>query len=282
MLYRRAFFILILGVLAHPAAADERSRSTLAPDMQRIFDRGRLIVAVSGADAPPFVMTGVDNKLAGYDIDLAEGMGKALGVPVGFDRSAHTANEVIDVVARGAADLAISKLIATPDRAVQVRFSRPYLTLRQALLFNRLRFAQLAKGRQPIDVINEPDMSIAVVSGGAYGDYAKRLLPRAHIEGYSAWQPDILDAVLHGVVAAGYGDEVEIRRLVAARPDAPLQLRTVILDDLRDPLAVALPWPSAQLLAWVDLYLETSVASVTVDELLARYPTSSGAPAGRP
>ena len=75
--------------------------------------------------------------------------------------------------------------------------------------------------------------------------------------------------MLRGDVAAAYGDELEVRRALMARPEAPLQLRPAILADTRDPIGVALPWDSTQLLAWVDFYLETRTKPLTVDELLA-------------
>jgi hypothetical protein len=61
-----------------------------------------------------------------------------------------------------------------------------------------------------------------------------------------------------------------VKRALAARPDAPLQLRAVVLPETRDPIAVALPWDSGQLLAWVDLYLDGAGPSPTVEQLLGQ------------
>ena len=85
-----------------------------------------------------------------------------------------------------------------------------------------------------------------------------------------AWDPDIVDAVRDGAVIAGCGDEVEAKRALASRPDAPLQLREVVLPETREPIAVALPWDSGQLLAWVDLYLDAKVSPVTIEQLLGQ------------
>src|SRR6185312_16366090 len=186
-------------LLAVPALAAEPPR--LAPDMQRIIDRGKLVVAITAADVPPFVITGADGKLAGYDVALAEGMARALGVPVAFDRSAPDADAVIDRVARHEADLGLSRLSETLDRAKRVRFSRPYLTLHRALLLNRPRFAHLAEGRDPVEVVKGLDAAIAVV-GSDDRAAAQRLLPEAQLHDYPRWEPDAVDAVLKGAVAA--------------------------------------------------------------------------------
>jgi ABC-type amino acid transport substrate-binding protein len=242
----------------------------VAPDIDRILRRGRLVVAATRFEVAGFVMTAADGRLGGYDFELTEGMAKAMGVSVEFSRTAANADEIIDMVARGEADFGVSKLSATLERALQVRFSRPYLTLHQALLVNRPRFAQVAKGRDPVDAVNDAEAVIAIVGGTAYRFYAQKQLPRARLKEYPRWDPEILDAVLHGDVLAAYGDEIDVRRALTLHAEAPLQLRASILPDSRDPIAIAVPWNSTQLLAWVDLYLETTATSVTADELLAK------------
>jgi polar amino acid transport system substrate-binding protein len=255
---RRAILVSALVLTARAAAAEGR-QSPLAPDMERIAARGRLIVATAGYDLPPFVSSGADGALAGDDVALAKAMAGALGVEVAFDRAAD-AEAILDLVARGEADLAVGGLSVTLDRARRVRFSRPYLVLGQALLVNRPRVASLAQGRDPVDAVKAPEAMVAVVDRCAYAQYARNTLPRAHLVTYPRWQPDIVDAVLRGDVLAGYSDERDVDSALKSRPDAPLQLRKLVLDDAQDAIAVALPWNSLQLLSWVDLYIETVVA----------------------
>jgi polar amino acid transport system substrate-binding protein len=280
MLRRRTLFGLGLaglgGVprLAGAAAAPEPAQ---APDIARIRERGRLIVAVAGFATPPFVTIGADGAPAGTDIDIATDMARTFGVDLAFDHRARTVDEIIDLIAARDADLAISKLSETLDRALRARFSRPYLVLRQALLLNRLRFAQTARGRDPIAVVQESDARIAVIAGSAYVEYAKRLLPRARLRDYGDWTA-MIAAVQRGDVVAAYGDELDVKRALLTDPAAPLQLRSAILADTRDPIGIALPWDSISLLAWVDLYLENAAKLLDVDELLARYGRRGAAP----
>ena len=274
-LHRRSFFAAAAALLAgtsRSAPGEERARAAVAPDMQRIFDRSRLTVAVAGFALPPFITTGEEGRLAGRDIELAQGMAKALGVPVEFDRSARSFDELIDTVARGKVDLALSRLSTRLRWATQIRFSRPYLVLHEALLVNRPLFARTAKDRPPIEVLRDREAAVAVVAGTAAAEHARQLLSQARFRDYPRWDPDIVDAVLHGEVVAGYGDELEARRALGARPEAPLQLRAVVLPETRDPIAAALPWDSGQLLAWVDLYLETLTPVMTADDLLSPKP----------
>jgi polar amino acid transport system substrate-binding protein len=280
MLRRRTLFGLALagfGGVPRLARAAGAPLPALAPDIARIRERGRLVVAVAGFATPPFVTIGADGAPTGTDVDMAADMAKALAVGIAFDHRARTVDEMIDIVAARDADLAISKLSETLDRALRVRFSRPYLVLHQALLLNRLRFAQTAKGRDPIEVAQESGASIGVVAGSAYVEYAKRRLPRARLRDYADW-PSMIDAVRRGDVVAAYGDELDVKHALMADPAAPLQLRPAILADTRDPIGIALPWDSLSLLAWVDLYLETAAKPLDVDELLARYGAPGAAP----
>src|SRR6185312_10199705 len=251
---RRAFLASTGALAALPAVAQPRMRR--APDIERIFDRGRLVAALAGFAVPPFVTLGTDGALGGHDIALAQGMARALGLPVAFER-APSFDGIIDMVASGAVDLGVGRLSATLARAELVRFSRPYLVLHHALLVSRPRFAHLAPDGAPMAPLKAGDAPLAIVPGTAAAEYAR-------------WDPDVVDAVRGGEVIAGCGDEVEVKRALAARPDAPLQLRAVVLPETRDPIAVALPWDSGQLLAWVDLYLDGAGPPPTVEQLLGQ------------
>jgi polar amino acid transport system substrate-binding protein len=264
---RRAFLASAAALAALPAAAQQRR--TRAPDMQRVFDRGRLVAAVPGFAVPPFVTLGADGALGGHDIALAQGMARALGLPVAFKR-APSFDGIIDTVASSAADLGLGRLRATLARAELVRFSRSYLVLHHALLVSRPRFARRAPDGDPLAKLKDGAAPLAIVPGTAAGEYARRLVAPARLRGYRRWDPEVVDAVRGGEVIAGLGDEVEVKRALAARPDAPLQLRAVVLPETRDPIAVALPWDSGQLLAWVDLYLDGAGPSPTVEQLLGQ------------
>jgi ABC-type amino acid transport substrate-binding protein len=280
MLSRRAIIGATLALVGSRAWAAP-SPAPLAPDMRRIRERGRLIVALGAGALPPFVTAAGEGAPHGFDVELAQGMAQALGVALDFDRSAQSGDDVIDRVASGAVDLGLSRLIVTLSRAERVRFSQPYLVLHRALLFNRPRLAQIAAGREPLDVLRNGDGPLAIVAGSGAGDAAHRLLPRAELKEFPRWDPELVAAVLDGSVLAGWGDEIEARRTLTQQPEAPLRLRATTLPTTSERVAVALPWESRQLLAWVDLYLGTALTPVTPDELLARE-TPGDAPGTRP
>lgn len=245
-------------------------RAEMAPDIQRILDRGTLIVALLGTDNPPFFM-GETNDLEGLDIKIAQGLADSLGVDLEFNRSANTFNEVVDKVYQLEADIAISKLSRTLSRAKRVRFSRPYVTMRQGLLANRLQLAaQKDQGSQLIETIRNFSGNVGVIEGSSYVGFLKQKFPEATIQEYPTWD-DIVEAVVSGDIQAAYRDELEVKKVILKNPDAALRLQTIALTDTQDQIAMAVPWDSQHLQNFVNQYLDTFNLDYTADTVLDEY-----------
>jgi len=90
-----------------------------------------LIVACEAASSPYcyYLNTNVDPPVAGIDVDLVEEIGKALGRPVEFKTVPF--QNVFTLVAAGEADIGISAITITPERAKRVLFSTVYDTTTQ-------------------------------------------------------------------------------------------------------------------------------------------------------
>lgn len=242
----------------------------MAPDIQRILEQGQLRVAVLGQDNSPFFMTLKDGQLGGLDLHIAQALADQLGVKLVLTRSAQTFDDVVNTVYLQQADLAISKISRTLKRAQRVRFSEPYLRMRQGLLVNRLQLAQQPQGRSMVETIRKLQGQVGVIKESSYVGFLKQKFPQATIVEFPTWQ-DTVDAVVRGDILAAYRDELEVKKVVRTKPDAALQLQTIALTDTQDSLAVVLPWHSTQLLAFVNQYLETLSTQYTVDVLLDEY-----------
>ncbi|WP_175729343.1 ABC transporter substrate-binding protein [Burkholderia ambifaria] len=238
----------------------------LAPEFARIVTRGTLVVAVLGVDQPPFFWSR-NGALAGVDIDLADELAKKLGVAVQFDRDARTFDDVVHLLATGQADVAISKLSRTLPRAQVVSFSTPYISLRRALLINRVSFAELAKGRPLPEVVRDYRGTIGVVARSAYAEYVRNDFPAAQVRTYPSW-PATLDALNAGAVTAVYRDELAIKLVMQDDPGAPIRLRVATFDDLTDALAVGVPVSAPTLLAFVNQFLAERNKRLDVKSLL--------------
>ena len=280
----RAFFAAVLSWslfqvmgLNHPAIASplglgsDALRTDMPPDIQRVLDRGKLIVALLGTDNPPFFTEETNTRdSVGLDIKIAQGLADALGVNLEFNRSAHTFDDVVDTVYELQADIAISKLSRTLSRAQRVRFSRPYVTMRQGLLVNRLQLAKQSEGNQIIEAIRNFNGNVGVIQGSSYVGFIKQKFPKATIREYPIWD-DIVEAVVNGDIQAAYRDELEVKKVIFKNPDAALRLQTIALTDTQDQIAMALPWDSQTLQALVNQYLDTFNLSYTADDVLDEY-----------
>lgn len=247
----------------------------MPPDIQAILDRGKLRVSLLGRDNPPFFLVdedkaAEDQPLVGLDVNIAEALAEELGVEVEFIREAQTFDDVVDLVYRGEADLAISKLSQTLKRARKIRFSQPYLIMRQGLLVNRLQLTKVANGEQPAVAIRNLSGRIGVIKDSSYVNFTKEKFPNGSVVEYPNWEATIA-AVVAGEVVAAYRDELEVKKVALVKPDVALQLQTVALTDTRDAIAIAVPWSSGQLLAFVNQYLQSTDMNYTADTLLKKY-----------
>jgi polar amino acid transport system substrate-binding protein len=252
-------------------ATDEAAVPAIPADIERILKRGELIVAMLGVDNPPFFEYAKDGKLSGLDADLGRSIAAELGVKVRFDRSPKTFNEAVELVQQQKADLAISKLSISLKRAKQVRFSQPYVTMRQGLLVNRLQLAKrTSAGLTPEEAIKNLDGKVGVIKGTQYSLFAKRRFPNATVVEFPKWD-DAIEAVGKGDILAAFRDELEIKKVVLKQPNFALQVQTVAFSDTTDLLAVIGHWQSSQLIDFVNYDLSLNKLSYTADQLIKRY-----------
>ncbi|MGE4242243.1 MAG: ABC transporter substrate-binding protein [Ramlibacter sp.] len=239
----------------------------LAPDIARIVQRGELVVAMLGVDTPPFFYER-NGELVGVEVDLAKAIAKEMGVNLKFNRQAKTFNGVVDIVAKGEADMGLSKLSRTLARAQVISFTQPYLVMNHALILNRVKFAAFARDRALPEVIRGFKGSIGVIARSSFSDYARRNFPSAKVIEYPGW-PDVLKALDRGEIIGAYRDEFEVKRILKADSTASLVLRTVTFKDLEDTLGIAVGINDHVLLAFLNEFLSQRAEKLTVNKVLS-------------
>lgn len=261
--------------------------SSFPPDIQRIMDCGKLVVAMYYLDIPPFFMhtadkdvpsrhTGISSPFIrgeyfyGIDVKIALDMAKELGVACEFHRTSKDFNEIVETVVSHKADVAITLLSRTLDRSRTVLFTQPYIILHHGLLLNRLALTRYEKGTSLKDFINTTDMKIGVKGGIAWPQFLKHYFPKAGVVEYPAWE-DVISSVRSGTVMAAYADELEIKKLTVSKPEVVIELKTLIIEDIQDPIAMAVSWDSPNLLQWINTYLNQEHIFMTVDDILEKY-----------
>lgn len=224
------------------------------PDMRDIVKRGKLVVAMCAQDRPPFIITGADGTLSGMDVELARSIGDHLGVPIEINRSASTYDEVINRVANGDADIGISLLSATTERARRVLFTEPYLFVRPSLLVNRRKEIDLKRQAAGQDWLQGPGVSIGVMRGSAYEGYVREFFPSAQVTTYTGWEV-LKEAVLRGDVTAVLQSGAVLCHMIMDEPAIYLTHRLIRIEGKEDRFACALPATSIYFLTWVNLLI---------------------------
>lgn len=230
----------VLAALISAASVHGADATPVGPkDSQAIIARGIIRVAITKFDLPAFHWRDAKGELTGPEIDLARVIGRSLKVGVEFVDDCATFDAVVDAVATGRADIGLSKLSQTPYRVLRVRFSNPYLTLRQAFLFDRAFVGTQAAGRPPEEALRKFSGTLGVIAKSEYVDFAQRNFPEAHVSELQNWD-DSVQSLLNSRVDAIYRDEFEIRRVLKKAPTLNVRFGSVAFTDLKSFLSVAI------------------------------------------
>lgn len=262
--------VVIFFMLCFPVLINYADAGTFPKDIQRILDKGKLVVAMYFEDVPPFFMFKKKGDFFGIDVELAKDMGKRLGVSVEFNRNAKTFDELIDMVAERRADIVISILSQTLIRAQKVRFSNPYIILHPALIINRLQAARQKRSKNPAIFLNHKSVSIGTIEGTSYVGFAKADYPEAQLILYKDWETASRDA-LEGNIFAAFYDEIEIKNWYKVNPEGAIYVQTLIRKDKKDPIAFAVHTEDTHFLSWLNLYLEIIKQDGTLSKLKDTY-----------
>lgn len=269
--YRNLFAGIVLtlsiGLANLPALAQSPLRPGLPRDLSSIVEAKVLRVAVTRFDLPSFHVRSPDGALLGPEIEMAKQIGYALGVKVEFIDNAVSFDAVVDHVAEGRADIGVSKLSQTYNRLKRVRFSEPYVTLRHALLFDRVAIAQKAAGRPPAAVLQKYQGRLSVIAGSAYVDFASRNFPNASVVQAPNWNAAI-ENLLSRRVEAVYRDEFEIRRVLKNRPALNVPLGSAVIVDQNALLSVAICDTCSKLQEFVNYHIAVTRGAFTLEQLL--------------
>lgn len=268
---RRGAALLCCALLAALCLPPVGGRAQEASAIARIQAAGTLTVAMFFEDVPPFFHTDAEGRLTGIDPSLAADIAAKLGVEVAYNRAATTFDGIVDEVAEGRADIAISLLSDTLERAMRVRFSDSYVDVRQFLLINRLELGRLARdqaGGVPVPVLlNDAEARIGVIAGTSYVGFVQEDFPDAERVEFDDWDA-MLEAVRSGELVALMYDEIEIGNWRLADPAGALELRPFHLEGRPDTIAIAMRRGDGDLKDWIDLYLQKIRDNGQLDALL--------------
>ena len=161
--------VVMLGITALLSSCAEEKALT---STEKINKTGELVIATSANQFPfSFKDEGV---LKGIDIELGNILAKEMGVKAKFVE--QDLSTIIDFVASGKADIAISSLTVTDERSKLVAFSDPYFVTGKGILSKIKAVQEAVEGTK-----NEENVILAVVENSSSEEYAKKHYPEASL-----------------------------------------------------------------------------------------------------
>lgn len=270
----RLGLILLLFAFLSPlcqaatAPADSGTTADGPRDLPAILKSGVLRVAMLKTDEMPFFYHNKQGQFTGIDVQLLAMIQKQLDVKVQLIRTATTFDGVVDMVADGQADLAMSYLSITTTRARRVAYTRPYAFSYYAVAVNRVAQAQARVGSKVGPFLNRPQTRLGVQMGSTYEVFAREHFPRATLVSI-ADSKDNLDAVIQGKVDAFVNEGVSLEPMFKQNPKLNFLLHTVIYHQAPDLIAGVVPPESDQLLHWMNTFLKLEDLNGTLDRIKA-------------
>ena len=159
--------------------SDEEQSSQQQPTVQRIVERGRLLVATTG-DYRPLSYRERNGDYWGFGIEMAERIARHIGVGVEFVQTSWP-TLTADVLAEPQAfDLAIGGITITEARKASMLMSEGYLANGKTIL---CRAEDAGKYRSLAD-IDKPEVRVMVNPGGLNQKFANERLTHATIMVY--------------------------------------------------------------------------------------------------
>lgn len=221
------------------------------PNIRRI-QQAKVLRVGTGAGYYPFEMIDKQGNTVGFDMDIAQGMAKSLGVELkvvdfkDFDA-------ILPALGSGQIDMIIAGMTITPERALVVNFSRPYFSSGQSVLVNNKHKGQVTK----VTDLDQAGFTI-VTEQGTTGDVAaQKLFKNATVRPMKGGNEATLD-VCNGTSDAFVYDQpfIAIQAMQYSKCVYPL-LDPFTSENFGIPVRAG----QSDLLQWVNTYLDTYVNS---------------------
>jgi len=228
----------------------------MAADLQQIISAGKVRIGVP-VDVPPFGSNDANNKPVGLDVDMANAIGKALGVQVelqqitGANRIPYLVTDKLDIV--------IAAMGATSERALQIDFTSPYAALSVGVF-----------GPDSIAVTKPEgltDQTIAVARGTTQDLLLTAAAPNAKIQRYDD------DATAAAAFTAGQAQllataDVVAKDIMAKNPSAVLKPKFILQFS---PCYIGVQQGNPELLHWLNTYIHLGMLDGSLSALSEKW-----------
>lgn len=172
---------------------------TVYRTVDEIKEAGEINLGVF-SDKSPFGFVDENGEYQGYDIYLAERLGKDLGVKINYV-STEAANRV-EYLETGKVDIILANFTVTDERAEKVDFALPYMNVSLGVV---------SPDKRVIKDVSEltADDEVIVISGTTAETYFTENLPDVKLQKYDTYA-NAKNALENGTAAAWANDNTEV------------------------------------------------------------------------
>jgi polar amino acid transport system substrate-binding protein len=215
--------------------------SSQAQSVSEILSRKKIVIGVL-VDLPPFGMMSSEQKPEGLDIDLAALLAKNLGVEAEIVPVA-TANRIPYLQSKRI-DILVASLGITPDRAKQVMFTIPYVSVDVVIA--------AGKSVKLASIDDLKTVSIAVARGSSQEGYVTSIAPKdAKIMRFDGDAP-ATQAFIAGQAQALSNNSIMIASIKKANPGLEIENKITLR---RQANAIAVRLDAFELHQWINTFI---------------------------
>jgi len=265
---------LLVFCVALAALATSCDRELAGDKIEKIQEKGTLVVAVHKDDYPPMFMDDGAGNFVGIDVDIARDIAEELGVAVEFDRTSDTFNGVVKSVVDGRADIAMSWLGITLERMIIANATDPYFSTGVALLVRRSAWED-AGNITFRDIMEVAGVKVIAQKGASHADYIKDNYPNAVVITYDSDDEGIIDIFLTGEGDACITEGLAVGKKLKKEPDLKKEFRMVANERQQDPTVAYTNWEDYHFCDWINVYIMLKKDSGFLDEIASRYITTA-------
>lgn len=249
----------VLGGHQPPSAAP--AVATVSPVLERIEERGELLMGTSGSQ-PPLNATTKDGRIVGLEVDLARAMASAMDVKLRIVTMPFS--ELLSAVQSGKVDVVLSGMTMTPQRNMKVAFVGPYFVSGKSLLSKVETMASVSDASE----INSPNMRLAALRGSTSQYFVEKIIPKATLT-LTRDYDEAVQLVRQGKIDALIADYPICAISVFRYPqDHLVTLKTPFTFE---PLGIALPAGDPLLVNWVENFLTMVEGTGVLFEITSKW-----------
>ena len=252
---------LLMALALMTGCAHSQLSGAHAPVLNKIMERGELVVGMAGS-MPPLNMTTVDGVVIGYEPDMAALIARAMGVELRIETMKFA--QLLPALQEGKVDMILSNMTITPDRNLKVAFVGPYFSSGKAFL---TKIRKVAEAVEP-GIVNTPDITLVALKGSTSQYFIESSIPDAKLvttDTYDEAVKMVIEDKAHGLLADYPICVVSLYRY----PNKGLL--SVITPMTYEPIGIAVPANDPLLVNWLQNYLDGLDGSGYLDELERRW-----------